>query len=331
MADAEIGIWKLTDGAPQFFERKSVQLEKQLEDWLERDGGLIQAGLCIVGRQVHTPVGILDLLAVDRWGRWSVIEIKRGSVRRETLTQALDYAAYLADITPEALRDAVTAYLQKRHVPLGAFLKELQLDETIFNQPRDIQVYVVGTGRDESFDRLAKYTKFQENPVNAVTFSVYENSGGERLLLRELTDLDTTPTVVTLEDDGEKPQVTTSLAKLQTVFAQADHYGCGQAFRLVYEAATSVGLYAKLYSRSIMFAPMRNRNRMVMYMPVKSNKGSKLRIYIYAQAWAEFYPVTPNEVIKYLGKDGDQFFDLAGAQAFAQQLKKLFELISKKG
>jgi RecB family endonuclease NucS len=61
-------------------------------------------GLTIVGRQFMTAAGPLDLLARDPQGRWVVIEIKRGVLRRETVAQALDYAACLAAFPSDELR-----------------------------------------------------------------------------------------------------------------------------------------------------------------------------------------------------------------------------------
>jgi RecB family endonuclease NucS len=39
----------------------------------------------VVGRQIDLEGGRLDLLAIDPQGRWTIIEIKRGTLRREAI------------------------------------------------------------------------------------------------------------------------------------------------------------------------------------------------------------------------------------------------------
>jgi len=111
----ELAIWTVTDGTPTYFERGAVNLEKQLEEWIERDPRLVHPSLFVVGRQIRVESGILDLLAIDQIGRWAVIEIKRGNVTRNTITQALDYAACIDEMPTEELTRAVQSYLQTRN------------------------------------------------------------------------------------------------------------------------------------------------------------------------------------------------------------------------
>ena len=48
-----------------------------LEEWLASNPSIIRPGLKIIGRQVTTTSGPLDLLAVDEFGNLVVIELKR--------------------------------------------------------------------------------------------------------------------------------------------------------------------------------------------------------------------------------------------------------------
>ena len=52
-------------------------------------------GLKLIGRQTPTAGGPLDLLGVDRYGRLSLFELKRGTLTRDAVAQVIDYAADL--------------------------------------------------------------------------------------------------------------------------------------------------------------------------------------------------------------------------------------------
>jgi len=103
----KVAAWRIEGGRPVRTQPSGVQLERDLEDWIENDPELVGQGLQIVARQLHLEAGRLDLLAVDPVGRWVVIEIKAGRLHRETIAQALDYASSLAATPEERLRTAI--------------------------------------------------------------------------------------------------------------------------------------------------------------------------------------------------------------------------------
>jgi len=49
----KIGLWHITYGKPKKIRDSGIDLEKHLEDWIESDPELLQAGLEIVGRQLN--------------------------------------------------------------------------------------------------------------------------------------------------------------------------------------------------------------------------------------------------------------------------------------
>ncbi len=73
--------------------RRHPYPEESLEDWLERNPAVLDEDdpLVIIGRQVPTDAGPIDLLALNQSGDLVVIELKRGRTPRETIAQALDY------------------------------------------------------------------------------------------------------------------------------------------------------------------------------------------------------------------------------------------------
>lgn len=75
--------------------RRLQVLERTLEDFLEFNLDLLEAGLELVGRQYPTPTGPLDILAQDSRRRWVVIELKRGRASDRTVGQLLRYMAFV--------------------------------------------------------------------------------------------------------------------------------------------------------------------------------------------------------------------------------------------
>lgn len=67
------------------------RLEKNLEDWLGANPQLLGDDILLVGRQVRTAHGIIDLLALDSKGNAVVIELKRGRAPREVIGQLNSY------------------------------------------------------------------------------------------------------------------------------------------------------------------------------------------------------------------------------------------------
>jgi len=67
----------------------------------------------IVGRQVTTKSGSIDLLGVDKSGNTVIIELKRAQLPRECLAQAIDYASNVAEWTVDRLGEECSKYRKK--------------------------------------------------------------------------------------------------------------------------------------------------------------------------------------------------------------------------
>lgn len=62
-----------------------------MEDALIADLEQLEAGLAAAKRQVHIPVGIADIIAVDRKGGIVVIELKAGTAQVDSVALLLSY------------------------------------------------------------------------------------------------------------------------------------------------------------------------------------------------------------------------------------------------
>ena len=77
----EFKIWALEDASSvvELQSQRQMEAESLLEDTLVANPDLLMPGLKLVGRQTPTAGGPLDLLGVDRYGRLSLFELKRGT------------------------------------------------------------------------------------------------------------------------------------------------------------------------------------------------------------------------------------------------------------
>jgi hypothetical protein len=321
---SEVGIWNVTGDVPHRYKRGEINLEKQLETWIAEDPTLIESGLQIVGRQLQLEAGVMDLLGIDRLGRWAIIEIKKGNVRRETFTQAIDYAACMSidEMSPDELSATVAKYLTERGTTLEAFFKQTQLDDSVFEE-RDITIYVVGTGRDQNLERMTKFLKGSGIQINVVNFEVFENKAGERIILSKLTEIDTEPPALTKKSSlrPRNPQID----KLHNL---ADQNGIGETFRLIHEAALEHGLYPRTYKWSIMYTPPTNRTRVLLCSWAVPRKEG-LALYISTRQFAEFYPISEREAVQFLGENRYEHFSPKTVLPFMKALDKLFKQIAK--
>ena len=316
------GVWQVTDKGPTELPSTTVELEKELESWIERDPGLLRRGLTIVGRQMGTEAGPLDLLAIDPEGRWVVIEIKKGSIDRLTIAQAVDYASCIAAMSAEVLERKVNAYL-KAHGDGDQTLRDILPGAADGEDAdRDVMMIVVGTGAVPGLERMAGFLSDRCGvPIDIVTFDVFTTASGDRILVRELTE-GPGPTTGT----GSRRPV----ASLDQLFADAEEQGVGEPFRAIYAAATEIGLYARRYRWSIMYTPPSNGSRCLFTTTTQCREPGKLRTWIEASAFSEFFDVTEQTLADHLGGIGAFEFSPADTETFIDGLRRLFTLIEER-
>ncbi len=320
-----IGIWQIENDTPQRLERGSVEFEKHLEEWIERDPTILQSGLTVVGRQINVDAGKLDLLALDPIGNWVVIEVKRGNVRRETIAQAIDYAACITDMPFRKLATKVNTYLKPRGTSLQSLLEERGAEDSVSDAMREVTIYVVGTGRDPGLERIVNFLASSGQQINVVNYTVFTSENGQQVIVRELTELDA---------HAESAVPTTDAAKTQEISvvslcSLADENGIGREFRMLLEAAQRHGFYPRTYKWSIMYTPPANRTRMLFTVRVKPTKEGHTQVYIGPEAFAEFYPISESEAINNLGTNGWYALPSVEVKRFVQDLDRLFTIIDR--
>jgi hypothetical protein len=312
-----LAAWTIAGDKPAKLNSSSVGLEKNLETWIQADPGLVDRGLVVLQRQLNLgAAGRLDLLCVDQQGRLVVMEIKRGTLLRETLAQAVDYASVIAGWSSEMIRSQVTEAVQTQHAghPGVSGLLEAGDDE----ESREVEIIIVGCGADPSVDRMIEFLGSYSMPIRAVTFEVFELADGQRVLVREEREPET------------PPQSASSRSSVESVITKAggaDSLG-GRTMQAIVEAGERNGLYPRPYKYSIMLAPPQKRTRYLATVWRLSR--TQIVLTYSADAFAEFFPLQAAEVTAILGNDRVEFASDDGAVAWGKRLDALFEAIEPK-
>ena len=165
--------------------------ESDLEDLIEANPQVLLQNepILVIGRQVNTPVGVIDLLGLDSSGAAVVIELKRLPSQREAIAQALEYVSWLAGLDSTALRQIAGAYLASRHQTPTLTEAWANTFSTDFTETRiNVQqrVFVVIEGHDERLRAIAAYLRSSGSDINLVTYSYYKTESGEELLHLEV-------------------------------------------------------------------------------------------------------------------------------------------------
>lgn len=105
-------LFRIGDQGPEEASSSQIGFERELEDWIAADVGLLGLDLIIIGRSVPTDHGTqIDLLAIDSAGSLVVIELKRRKTPRKVVAQALDYASWVRTLSTPQVHEMAEEYL----------------------------------------------------------------------------------------------------------------------------------------------------------------------------------------------------------------------------
>jgi hypothetical protein len=155
-----------------------------LEPWLESRPEIVSDELLLIGRQVHTKSGPIDLLGIDRSGNTVIIELKRDELPRECLVQAIDYASDVATWTVERLSEICSEY---RKANLETLFSEAfpDVDAETLNINSTQRIVLVGFAIESSLERMIEWlSETYGVNVNAVVLSYVKTQRGDELLTR---------------------------------------------------------------------------------------------------------------------------------------------------
>ncbi len=195
----EFGLWRIDDDYQRLTADK-LDDESRLEQLLVEDPGLLGRDLLIVGRQLRTAGGKrLDLLGIDAEGDLHIIELKRNRTPRDVVAQALDYAAWVRELTYDDIVDIFEDFDNTREFE-EAFGERFggARPEGEFGVPEDVNqthsITIVASELDAGTERIIEYLADEYSvPVNAIRFNYYRNNGREYIGRTWLIDPQETP------------------------------------------------------------------------------------------------------------------------------------------
>lgn len=91
--------------------------ERHFEDALVANPDILIEGLWLVGRQIPTDSGRIDLLGIGPEGTLIVFELKLGRLSRGSVNQAIEYAAFLTDLREDDLSSLITNSSGRSGIP----------------------------------------------------------------------------------------------------------------------------------------------------------------------------------------------------------------------
>lgn len=214
----ELKIWKVDGNDSQKVSgldtTGEMETENLLEEILTKNPDMLETGLDLVGRQVDTPGGPLDLLGVDRNGRLVVFELKRGKLNRAAVAQVIDYASQLNAMD----LDSLSQHIAERSGNLGIQKIDDFKEWYNNNYPSDDldslmppSIVLVGLGVDETTERMVNYLAKLGQKVSLLTFQGFKQ-GIDTLLTRHM-EVDDSPGPLSPKSPVSREQRFTELAQ----------------------------------------------------------------------------------------------------------------------
>lgn len=295
----EIRLWKI-DGGDQLTEvtRSSLDLESRLESWLERDIGILDPELLVIGRQVATDFGgCIDLLCIDRDGDLAVVELKRDKTPREITAQVLDYGSWIQELSSERISAVADAFLgagkleEKFRARFAA-----ELPETINAGHR---LLVVGSEIDNSSERIIRYLSGSYGVnINAATFRYFKADGGEEFLGRVFLIEPERVEQQSRSSSSSKRRPNLTHAELE---ALAEERGVGELYRY-FVHGLETALQKQTTRSSIAFAASLDGSRKVVVsaIPEKSTDTAGLFFQVYSHRLQKFLNRSEADVLALL-------------------------------
>ncbi|MFW5795255.1 MAG: DUF91 domain-containing protein [Bacillota bacterium] len=185
----EIGFWKINGTKVDKINYTVIETEEKLEDILENDISILRDDLLLIGRQVLTKHGkYIDILAIDIEGNLSIIELKKNKTSRTVVSQTIDYASWVQDLTFDNI---INIYSENNNNDLESDFYEkfeTELPEKI-NQSHSIMI--VAAEIDNETERIINYLSDNYDvPINAVFFRYFTENDNEYLSRSWLIDPD---------------------------------------------------------------------------------------------------------------------------------------------
>lgn len=184
----EISTWQIVGNKLErihttLAEEKRTELY-DLEPWLESNPSIISSDIIIIGKQVQTISGPLDLLGIDKSGNIVVIEIKRDKLPREAIVQAIDYASDIINWDVNKISEICVNYSGKSLEELiNEKFTDVNLESLNINETQ--RIVLVGFSISSSLERMINWLSDVYNMnINAIIMNYIKTKSGDELLTK---------------------------------------------------------------------------------------------------------------------------------------------------
>lgn len=210
----------------------NTDTEEILESLLVQSPNLLMDGLTLVGRQVPTEGGPLDLLGVDEDGCLVIYELKRGLLTRDAAAQILDYESDIVEMDVDRLAKLIEDSsgqnaIEKIEDFQDWYEQTYPNRETVLETPP--RMVLVGLGVDKRALRIVNFLAKSGIQISLLTFNAF-NRDGALFLARQVESIDpsTTPSSVASTNQTKE-------SNLQALRANATKLGVGDLVQQVAE------------------------------------------------------------------------------------------------
>jgi len=284
----DIRLWGIEKNGNRLHEIQAPKLDQEarLQDWLEDDITMIADDLLVIGKEVGTLGGPLDLLCMDSEGDLVVVELKRNRTPRDVTAQVLDYASCIKDWPSDTVIEIANTYLFKRN---GKQLDEVfkgrfrqQLPEVINESHR---LLIVASEMDPSTERIINYLSDAYGVgINVMTFQYFKDETGNEFVGR-----------VFLLDPSEERKGQTKKRRLSIdeFLRLADDNGISSLFIKALDLLQPLfdGYRTSMSTVSFVGNIGGSRRGFFSLLPGESNAENGLKYYIYLDYFAEYFGI----------------------------------------
>jgi len=128
---------------PKGFGDLGVMERFDIQDWIEKTPSILGQELLVIAKELPLPSGIrLDLLAIDKQANLAIIELKRDKSGRDVEWQAIKYASYCSNFSPDEVFTYYAQYLQSDTDEAQLRIEEF-IDEEPDNLNQNQQIFLV--------------------------------------------------------------------------------------------------------------------------------------------------------------------------------------------
>ncbi|RWZ54565.1 DUF91 domain-containing protein [Halobacillus fulvus] len=171
-----------------FFEN-DLKERDHIQEWIRKKPEVLGEDLLIIACE-YDQFEVnerIDLLALDKEGNTTVIELKRDTTGSQVDLQALKYVSYCARLTPSELIQMYESYIKQQGLELDAkeslieFL-ELDSDEELYQNLNTTQRFIIA-GKEMDRRILSVCTWLYENNIDVKCITIKPYKLGDDLLI----------------------------------------------------------------------------------------------------------------------------------------------------